>query len=189
MNDQDKLEVLWQERQITKTMLRFGRALDTGDWAGYAACFTGRVNIDFKRLTGFDEVRLDAVLWARFADLILSPLRRHHTLSNFNVNLEGDRAFALVYMTARHWKATDVGTNMNTQYGWYDVWLERDGEDWKISRLKHDYQWVEGNGALLENDDPEFKATVQRVFSSENMKAAVDYLRTVSDIRKGLNME
>lgn len=177
MNDQEKLDVLWQERQIIKVMLRFGRALDTGNWGDYAACFTNPVNIDFKRLTGFDEIRVDATLWARFADLILSPLRRHHTLSNFNVEIDGDRAFALVYMTARHWKSTDVGTSMNSQYGWYDVWLQRDGDDWKINRLKHDFQWVEGNGALLDNNDPEFEETVQRVFSSENIKAAAQYLQ------------
>lgn len=172
MTEAEKASALWEEKQVMKVILRFGRALDTGNWAAYRSCFTDPINIDFKRLTGFDEVRIGADLWTLFAEQILSPVRRHHVYSNFDITIDGDSAYALVYMTARHWKSTDNGTSMNTQYGWYDFWFERSGGEWLMNRIKHDFQWVEGNGGLLDVHEPELVKTMQKIFTPDNIKAA-----------------
>lgn len=177
MTEMDKINALWEEKQVLKVILRFGRALDTGDWPAYRSCFTNLVNIDFKRLTGFDVVRVDADLWTRFAEQILSPVRRHHVYSNHDIEVDGDRAHALIYMTARHWKSTDNGTSENTQYGWYDFWFERRNGEWLMNRVKHDFQWVGGNGALLDVHEPELVATMHKIFCKENMEAAVQAVR------------
>jgi hypothetical protein len=176
MTNEEKLLELWEDKQVGRVMLRFGRALDTGDWTAYRSCFTDQVNIDFKRLTGMDEVRVDAELWTRFAQQILSPVRRHHVYTNWDISVQGDRAYALVYMTARHWKATDLGASDYTQYGWYDVWLEKVGDGWLINRIKHDFQWVEGNNALFDMNDADLSATMAQVFSKANMAAAASAL-------------
>jgi SnoaL-like domain len=172
MTNEEKLLELWEDKQVAKVMLRFGRALDLGDWAAYRSCFTDQVNIDFKRLTGQDEVRVDANLWTRFAEKILSPVRRHHVYTNWDISVEGDRAYALVYMTARHWKASDLGGPEYNQYGWYDVWLERSGDRWLINRIKHDFQWVSGNNAMFDTNEPELAKTMAQVFTDENKRAA-----------------
>lgn len=169
MTDQEKLLELWEEKQVMKVMLRFGRALDTGDWVAYRSCFTNPVDIDFKRLTGQSEVRVDADLWTKFAEQILTPVRRHHVYTNWDITVNGDRAEALVYMTARHWKSTDIGNSSNTQYGWYNVTFQRHGGEWLMSRVKHDFQWVEGNGALLDVNEPELASTMQKVFHADNL--------------------
>jgi hypothetical protein len=179
MTDDEKLLELWEEKQVMKVMLRFGRALDTGDWAAYRSCFTNPVTIDFRRLTGQPEVRVDADLWTLFAEQILSPVRRHHVYTNWDIELEGDRAHALVYMTARHWKSTDIGTSSNTQYGWNEVWFERREGAWLINRVKHDFQWVEGNGALLDVHEPALVETMARIFHSDNVEAAERALQAV----------
>ena len=173
MTHEERILDLWESREVEKVVLRFGRALDTGNWDSYRSCFTDLLNIDFQRLTGCAEVRVDADLWTLFANQILSPLRRHHVYSNIVVKLEGERAHAHVYMTARHWKATDIGSADNTQYGWYDFWLQRSDAGWLISRLKHDFQWVEGNGALLDMTDPALVETMNQIFCPENISAAV----------------
>lgn len=33
-----KMQTLWDEREITHTMLRFARSLDTPDWVAHAEC-------------------------------------------------------------------------------------------------------------------------------------------------------
>ena len=174
MTDQEKLDVLWDERAITAVMRRFGRSLDLGDWPGYRSCFTDKVQIDFKRLTGVAEVQVDADDWTVFAERILSPVRRHHVFTNFDIRLDGDGAFAIVYMTSRHWKATDMGASEYNQYGWYDVWFQRHGEDWKICRIKHDFQWVSGNNALFDMQEPGLVAAMRTVFSDANAVTAND---------------
>jgi hypothetical protein len=176
MTRDEKIDALWEERCVHQAILRFGRALDTGDWAAYRACFTTPVNIDFKRLTGQEEVRVDADLWTRFAEQILSPVRRHHTYSNFSITLDGARAHALVYMTSRHWRSTDIGVSYNTQYGSYDFWLERRDGEWLMTRVKHDFQWVDGTAALLDVSDPDLQKTMGQVFCDANFSAARAYL-------------
>lgn len=179
MTNEQMLLELWEDKQVSAVMLRFGRALDTGDWAAYRSCFTDQVNIDFQRLTGVPEVRVDADLWTVFAEQILSPVRRHHVYTNWDIKVNGDRAYALVYMTARHWKGTDLGASDYTQYGWYDVWFERTAKGWLIYRIKHDFQWVEGNNALLDMSEPALAETMRKVFSPENIAAGAAALQAL----------
>jgi SnoaL-like domain len=148
-------------------------ALHLGDWPLYRSVFTDMILVDFKRLTGSDEVCVSADDWTAFADLILSPVRRHHVYSNIHVTVTGDRAFAIVYMTARHWKATDMGVSEYNQYGWYDVYFERSDDRWLITRIKHDFQWVAGNNALFDMSEPKLAACMANVFNDKTRAAAL----------------
>ncbi|AUW58109.1 hypothetical protein C1T17_08295 [Sphingobium sp. SCG-1] len=177
MTDEEKLALIWDERSITKTMLNFGRALDIGDWPLYRSTFTDNILVDFKRLTTFDEIQVSADDWTRFAELILSPVRRHHVFTNFDIKVERDRAFAIVYMTARHWKASDMGASEYNQYGWYDVHFVRQGEEWKIARIKHDFQWVSGNNAMFDMSEPKLAENMNLVFCTANRDAAINALK------------
>jgi hypothetical protein len=162
------VERLWARSQIEAVMLRFGRALDTGDWAAYRTCFADRFRVNFERLTGQPEVYVDADLWTRFAEVILSPVRRHHQYSNLTVSVQGDRADAVIYMVARHWKATDAGAAEYTQVGWYENSFGYLEGEWKITRLLHTYQWIEGNGALFDFTDPVLVEVMAQVFAPQN---------------------
>jgi SnoaL-like domain len=166
------LETLWVRSQVEAVMLRFGRALDLGDWPAYRSCFADRFRVNFERLTGQPEVHVDADLWTRFAQVILSPVRRHHQYSNLTVTLDGNRAEAIIYMVARHWKATDGGSAEYTQVGWYENTFQQIQGEWKITRLLHTYQWVSGNGALFDFNDPELVKVMGQVFAKENRVTA-----------------
>jgi hypothetical protein len=95
-------------------------------------------------------------------------VRRHHQYSNFSATIDGDRATAIIYMVARHWKPTDGGSAEYTQNGWYDNSFERIDGHWKITRLLHTYQWVSGNGGLFDFSDPELVKIMGQVFAPEN---------------------
>jgi hypothetical protein len=164
----EMIEILWTRSEIERVMLNFGRALDIGDWKLYRSCFTDRFQVNFERLTGQPEVYVDADLWSRFAEVILSPVRRHHQYSNFSASIDGDRATAVIYMVARHWKSTDSGAAEYTQNGWYENSFARIDGQWKITRLLHTYQWVSGNGGLFDFSDPELVKIMGQVFAAEN---------------------
>jgi hypothetical protein len=169
---QQMIETLWARHQIEAVMLRFGRALDCGDWKAYRSCFADRFRVNFERLTGQPEVFVDADLWTRFAELILSPVRRHHQYSNLTVTLDGDQAEAVIYMVSRHWKPTDSGSSEYTQIGWYENTFALFNGEWKITRLLHTYQWVSGNGGLFDFSEPELVKVMAEVFAPQNRVAA-----------------
>jgi len=163
-----RIEELWARAEVERVMLNFGRALDLGDWPLYRSCFADRFQVNFERLTGRPEVYVDADLWTRFAKVILSPVRRHHQYTNFSATIDGDSANAVIYMVARHWKATDGGSAEYTQNGWYENSFKRIDGQWKITRLLHTYQWVSGNGGLFDFSDPELIEVMGQVFSEKN---------------------
>jgi len=168
LSHEQMIEALWTRSEIEQVMLNFGRALDLGDWPLYRSCFADRFRVNFERLTGQPEVFVDADLWTHFAKVILSPVRRLHQYSNFSVRVDGDRAEAVIYMVARHWKAVDSGAAEYTQNGWYENSFARFDGRWKITRLLHTYQWVSGNGGLFDFSDPELQEVMARVFAKEN---------------------
>ena len=71
-------------------------------------------------------------------------------------------------MVARHWKATDGGSAEYTQVGWYENTFGLIDGEWKITRLLHTFQWVSGNGALFDFNDPELIKLMDQVFAPEN---------------------
>ena len=166
------LRRLLDEEAIRKVMLRFGRSLDTGNWPGYRSCFTDMLLVDFERLTGNPKILVDADDWTRFADLILTPVRRHHSYFNFDISVDGDAATGVWYFTARHWKATDMGASIYNQHGWYHANFVRQNGEWKMSYVKHDFVGVDGNNALFDMAEPELAACMTKVFSAANVEAA-----------------
>lgn len=71
-----------------------------------------------------------------------------------------------------NWKATDRGVSHNSQYGWYVFSFERQaGGEWLMARVKHAFQWVDGNDALLDIHDPDLGQTMQKLFCEENFAA------------------
>lgn len=159
---------LWERGEVERTIVEFGRGLDDGDWELYRSTLIDTVEIDFSRLTGFPEVRVAADLWTRFAKLALSPVRRHHQYSNFLIDVEEGTATATVKMVARHWKETDRGAGENTQYGWYEFGLRKEYARWKIARLKHHFEWISGNGALLDFADAAVNEVMVEIFAAGN---------------------
>src|SRR3981081_119693 len=135
LSHEQMIEALWTRSEIEQVMLNFGRALDLGDWPLYRSCFADRFRVNFERLTGQPEVFVDADLWTHFAKVILSPVRRHHQYSNLTVSVDGDRAEAVIYMVARHWKATDNGSAEDMQEGWYENTFACIDGQWKITRV------------------------------------------------------
>jgi len=168
LSHEQMIEALWTRSEIEQVMLDFGRALDLGEWPLYRSCFADRFRVNFERLTGQPEVFVDADLWTHFAKVILSPVRRLHQYSNFSAHVDGDRADAVIYMVARHWKAVDSGAAEYTQNGWYENSFARIDGRWKITRLLHTYQWVSGNGGLFDFSDPELQEVMAKVFAKDN---------------------
>ncbi|MEW2165330.1 nuclear transport factor 2 family protein [Streptomyces sp. NPDC007084] len=169
----EKINALWDEKQVEKSILRAGHALDTDDWATFRSCFTETVLADFRRATGLDEVVVDVDLWVKWAKDILGQVQRRHVYTNWHITVDGDRAHARVYLTAEHFKSTDRGAPYNTQHGWEDFWLERQEDDtWLTARVKHDFMWIDGNFGLMDLSSPAVLEMMGQVFREENFEAA-----------------
>lgn len=169
IEQQEDAKALSEKDRLQDLILDFGWALDSGDWDLYRSCLHDRVRIDFEGLTGFPEVEVAAADWTEFARHALSPLRRHHSYTNFRIKVSEATANARVHMVARHFRSTDNGSAENTQYGWYEFAFSRGGDStWKISRVKHCLQWVSGNAGLFDFSKQPVASAAARVFHPGN---------------------
>ena len=157
---------LWDREQISDVMLRFGRSLDLHDWETYASTLTDPFVVDFTDLTGLPAVTTTPAVWARFASACLDRLTVMHQYSNFHIETRGDEAEGVFYHVSRHKLANRHGDDRYTQYGWYENSFRRTGDGWKISKLKHTFQWCDGNPNLIDQTDPEWQKAAAAVFGT-----------------------
>lgn len=156
---------LVDRQNVTNTMLRFGRALDLHDWAAYASTLDDTLELDFFDLTGRPATTTTAAAWAHFTSIALGPLVVMHQYSNFDITVQGDVAQAVVYHVSRHRRPNRHGDDQYTQYGWYENSFRRTPSGWRITHLKHSFQWCDGNPNLIDLTDPELTAAADAVFS------------------------
>jgi hypothetical protein len=159
------LTELLDRQRINEVMLRFGRALDLHDWAMYAATLDDEFDVNFFDLTGQPPARTTPAAWSRFAAACLDRLTLMHQYSNFSINVRGDEADGVFYYIARHRFPNRFGADDYTQYGWYENSFRKTASGWKITKLKHSFQWSDGNPTLIDATDPEWQAAAAAVFS------------------------
>ena len=159
------LRQLVDRQNITNTMLRFGRALDLHDWEAYAATLDATFELDFFDLTGRAKTTTTSEAWARFTSFALGPLVVMHQYSNFHISVRGDEADGVFYHVSRHRRPNRHGDDHYTQYGWYENSFRRTDAGWKITHLKHSFQWCDGNPNLIDLTNPDLIAAAEIVFA------------------------
>lgn len=164
--DERILHELWDRNEITNVMLRFGRGLDMHDWDMYAATLADEFEVDFYDLTGMVPAVTTPAIWTKFASACLERLTVMHQYSNFHMNIDGDKADGVFYHVSRHRLPNRHGDDHYTQYGWYENRFERTALGWKITHLKHGFQWCDGNPNLIDSSDPDWQAAAAAVFGT-----------------------
>lgn len=155
---------LWDRQQISDVMLRFGRGLDLHDWDMYAATLTDPFEVDFFDLTGRASAITTPKVWATFASACLQKLMVLHQYSNFQIEVRDEEASGVFYHVSRHRWPNRHGGDQYTQYGWYENSFRLGADGWKICKLKHCFQWCDGNPTLIDLSDPAWQEAARAVF-------------------------
>ncbi|HRD60728.1 MAG TPA: nuclear transport factor 2 family protein [Nocardioides sp.] len=135
------LQELSDRAEITDVLVRYTRAIDTGDWDRLDTVFTPDARIDYTEsggiAGGFPEVKpwLAEMLPAFF------PLRMH-TLGQVEIRLDGDAAEVSAYfhnpmpMDDGHGgsKLVEIG-------GLYHHSMRRTADGWRSVRLREEVVW------------------------------------------------
>jgi hypothetical protein len=163
-----RLRRLEDRDAILALMHRFGAALDAKDWSAYGACFADRVTIDFSETTGRPPATVRSQDFVAFAKARQRGHAAYHQYSNFQCAILGDEATIRLYLVARHRAPDASGDALNVFVGWYENGFVRTSDGWRLSRLGHPLQWVEGNAAIKDGPDPEADALGRHLFSRED---------------------
>jgi ketosteroid isomerase-like protein len=130
---------LLERIEIADTIYRYASCIDRRDLEGVRAVLADDVWARYgnaEPMTGGDTV-------AGWIDgMTKDCLWQHHLLSVYHVDVDGDRADALVYHTSHQVYRSDPAT-VNVLVGRYHDELRRDADRWRISRLVFEILWGE----------------------------------------------
>jgi len=133
------VRALQDRADVTDTLYRYASTIDRFDVAGLRRLLADDLVAQYGNadaVTGGEAV----AEWIGAA--ITEVVWQHHLLSVYHVDVEGDRATALVYHTSHQvFEADPDGAKLLV--GRYDVELRREVDGWKISRLRLDLLWGE----------------------------------------------
>jgi hypothetical protein len=125
--------------EITDTIYRYASCIDRRDIGGVRSVFADDLQAQYgnsEPITGGDTV----ASW--IDEATKGCVWQHHLLSVYHVEVDGDRADALVYHTSHQLFATDPET-VHVLVGRYRDELRRSAGGWKISKLVFEILWGE----------------------------------------------
>ena len=142
--------------EIADTLYRYAFGLDHNDAASLGSAFTedctldftpagAKLGLEFSKLSGRDSV-VNTLL------SLIGPLDTSHTVSNLQVKITGDSAAVYAYVMAQHFMPGDGprrGTENALLMNRYYCEAARDGQKWRLKRVRIDNAWAEGDPEIL----------------------------------------
>lgn len=118
-------------REIEAVLNRYATSLDSKQYAGLKDVFTSEVLVNYIGM-GVECSGVDSVI-----ELVSGVLNQcgntQHILSNFRIDVQGDRATASCYLQAIHVGLGDCSDQLLTVWGEYRDELQKTGDGWRIS--------------------------------------------------------
>ena len=133
------IRALQDRMDITDVLYRYASTIDRFDYAGLRTVLAEDLWAQYgnaEPVSGGDAV----ASW--IAEATESVVWQHHLLSVYHVEVEGDRARALVYHTS-HQVFEDAPETAKLLVGRYHNELRREHGGWRISRLVLEILWGE----------------------------------------------
>ena len=133
------IRALQDRADVTDTLYRYASTIDRFDVDGLRRLLADDLVAQYgnaEPVTGGDAVA--EWIGAAIADVVW----QHHLLSVYHVDVDGDRATALVYHTSHQVFAADPDS-AKLLVGRYDTELRREADGWTISRLGLELLWGE----------------------------------------------
>ena len=138
------------ERQaIIDTITSLFNNTDLRDWEAVKNSFAGEVQLDYTSLAGGAPATLTPEeIVAGWSQVLPGFESTHHTISNFQVQIEEDEATVFHYGTADHYLPNDAGSPLWIVVGTYNVHLKNMDGAWKIDQLTFNLKFIDGNTEL-----------------------------------------
>ena len=130
---------------INETVANLFIATDKRDWVKVEAIFAEIVELDYSSMTGNPAIILTPKqITDSWKTILPGFTQTHHQIGNFITTIEKTKAEVFCYGTAMHYLADSAG-NVWTVIGTYNFELQKTDEMWKISKMKFNFKFQDGN--------------------------------------------
>ncbi len=142
-----KPEDIAVRQEVEDLVVKMFVATDERDWTTLESCFTDPFVLDMTSMGGGNPTSMSprqvATAWA---DGFKSFSHVHHQVSNFRTNVGGSTATVRCYGVALHHRS-GLSTEAKTRrfVGTYEIDLAAKEGAWRITRLKFNLKFIDGN--------------------------------------------
>lgn len=135
-------------KQIEERVFKLFIAVDECDWDMVEECFDEFVETDYSSMNSKPAANVKAKeLIAGWKTLLPGFTKTQHQIGNMIVKAKEHTASVFCYGTAAHYLESEENGVWRVG-GSYDIDLEKVDNDWKITRIKLNYKYQEGNKKL-----------------------------------------
>ena len=146
-----RLQHLLDREEIAQVIVNYGHAFDMRDWALHRSVFTDEIEMDFSASIGDGLVTMAADDWVDAVRPFFEALDgTQHIAMPLTIEIDGDDAYVRSMLHAQHYLPNDRGGAVQTMVGYYDNWLVRTDDGWRIRRMVQHITWNEGNWHVFE---------------------------------------
>ena len=137
------LRAISDRLEIEALLIRYTRAIDTGEWDRLDEVFTADANIDYTATGGIAASYAEVKPW--LAEMLPLFPRRMHTLGQFESEVDGDRATVAAYFHNPMVLPQPDGSELLVEFGGiYHHQLRRTPAGWRSYRLLEELVWKRG---------------------------------------------
>lgn len=146
-----KLQMLLDREEIAQVIVNYGLAFDMQDWSLHRSVFTDEIQMDFSASVGDGLTTMAADDWVAAVRPFFANLEgTQHIAMPLSIEIDGDTAYVRSMLHAQHHLPNTKGGSVQTMIGYYDNWLVRTEEGWKINKMVQHITWNEGNWFVFE---------------------------------------
>nr|WP_227464204.1 nuclear transport factor 2 family protein [Nocardioides lijunqiniae] len=136
--------MLSDRAEITDVLVRYTRAIDTGEWDALDTVFAADAQIDYTESGGIAAAYAEVKPWLAEMLPAFFP-KRMHTLGQLDIRVDGDSATCAAYFHNPMPMADGAGGERIVEFGGiYHHTLARTADGWRSTRLHEEIIWRRG---------------------------------------------
>lgn len=136
-------------QQIIETINKLFISVDNRDWENVKAIFSDTVLLDYTSMAGGQPADLaSADIIDSWKSILPGFDKTHHQLGNYIIETDALVAKVFCYGTATHYLSNESKNNLWTVVGSYDLELQTVSKAWRITKMKFNLKYIDGNGEL-----------------------------------------
>jgi hypothetical protein len=140
------MDLTMETQQIIETVNQLFISTDNRDWEKVTKAFNDTVLLDYTSMAGGQPANLSPnQIIESWKGIMPGFDHTHHQLGNYLVHTENETGKVFCYGTATHYLANESKNNLWTVVGSYDFELKRVGGNWRISKMKFNLKYMDGN--------------------------------------------